>query len=259
MTLKEALSAIYIRRWVLFSTIGLIVPIGLIFVFMQPPVYSAAVVILVEKPSLPMPNPGYSKTVTPDTDGDAFYNTQYEIINSKLLADRAMDALKKASPKEFKNVTMGKISTELVPKTHLVRIRVDYKDPAIAAKMANTLADLYIKYYTESMPASLLDQKLAIETEINGLGRRYKAKHPKILVLKEKVNLINDRLEALKIGPSGKMQLDNIELVIQAVPPKKPIGPKRTPGILYSLFCSVALGIGIIFLIEFFNKPAASR
>ena len=251
MPLKESVSAIYAKRWALFSAAGLIMPIALIQIFMQSPVYRATAVILIERP--------YSSSA-PHADGDGFYKTQCEIIKSGPLADRVMDALKKTSPNEFKNATMGKMRVSPISKTRFTRVSVDYKDPLAAAKMVNALLDLYISDYAQGMPAipsDLQEQKLAIETELNDLGRRYKKKHPKILALKTRLDLIDDSLEALKMGPSGKSQPDNIVLITRAEPPKKPIVP--VAGILYSLLFSAALGIGMIFLLEFLNSSLKSR
>src|SRR5262245_63239274 len=124
-----------------------------IWTFLEVPIYSATATVLIdpEPPKVlniqevaPMGVSGWDPN---------YYPTQYEIIKSKPVLDRAIDALglKQRMPglagaREPHRAVLGGLSVEPKRNTRLIQIRYDNPDPALAAEVANAIAAAYVQY-----------------------------------------------------------------------------------------------------------------
>src|SRR6516164_4521857 len=85
-------------RWLIlaFCTVGL--AIGFIVTFTATPIYRATVSIQIDRQA-----PKVVKTDTPDFgyEGDRFYQTQYDLLKSRMLAERVASDLNLASTSDF--------------------------------------------------------------------------------------------------------------------------------------------------------------
>lgn len=153
---KKLFFIIYKKRWILITFICAIMTLDLIYTFKQTPLYRATVLVLIETPSAPLSPRISQEEVMPRIGAADYYNTQYEILESRTLARRVCNALDLKSLEDFDDERpehnfLKLISIEPVKDTRLVEMSIEYEDPEMATKMANTLASLYIEQNIESL------------------------------------------------------------------------------------------------------------
>ena len=145
------------HRWLMTGIFLLTVLTAAIGTFLETPIYQAVATILIE----PEPPRVLSiQDVTPVGAGSswdpAFYPTQYEIIKSRAVVVRAVEALNLktagagsgalAAPAR---TLSGSLAVEPMRNTRLVLIKVAGPDAARAAAEANAVANAYAKYNVE--------------------------------------------------------------------------------------------------------------
>ncbi len=145
------------HRWLMTGIFLLTVLTVGIWTFTQVPIYLAAATILIEPEPPKVLN---IQDVTPlgamSPYDPAFYPTQYEIIKSRAVVERAVDALnlKKGAADggavaDPSRALSGSLAVDPVRNTRLVLIKVASPDPARAAAEANAIASAYAKYNVE--------------------------------------------------------------------------------------------------------------
>jgi succinoglycan biosynthesis transport protein ExoP len=145
------------HRWLITGIFLLTVLTVGIWTFLQVPIYQAVATILIEPEPPKVLN---IQDVTPvgamSPYDPAFYPTQYEIIKSRAVVERAVDALnlkRRAADSgavvDTGRVLSGSLAVDPVRNTRLVLIKVAGPDPARAAAEANAIASAYAKYNVE--------------------------------------------------------------------------------------------------------------
>ena len=145
------------HRWLITGIFLLTVLTVGIWTFIQVPIYQAVATILIEPEPPKVLN---IQDVTPvgamSPWDPAFYPTQYEIIKSRAVVERAVDALnlkKRAvdggAGADPSRTLSGSLGVDPVRNTRLVLIKVAGPDPARAAAEANAIASAYAKYNVE--------------------------------------------------------------------------------------------------------------
>jgi polysaccharide biosynthesis transport protein len=145
------------HRWLMTGIFLLTVLTVGIWTFTQVPIYLAAATIMIEPEPPKVLN---IQDVTPlgamSPYDPAFYPTQYEIIKSRAVVERAADALnlkKRAADggavADPGRALSGSLAVDPVRNTRLVLIKVASPDPARAAAEANAIASAYAKYNVE--------------------------------------------------------------------------------------------------------------
>jgi uncharacterized protein involved in exopolysaccharide biosynthesis len=143
--------------------LGLILGVALLVIaavaaktFLERPVYVAAATVLVEReaprsfnPLEPVPLDYYDPT--------EFFQTQIRIIRSRPLAQRAAEGLnlrarkpELAEAKDPAQALLGAISVDLLKNTRILEIRAEDPDPALAADIANAVANAYVSQSLET-------------------------------------------------------------------------------------------------------------
>jgi uncharacterized protein involved in exopolysaccharide biosynthesis len=145
------------HRWLMTGLFLLAVLTVAIWTFLQVPIYQAVATILIEPEPPRVLN---IQDVTPvgamSPWDPAFYPTQYEIIRSRAVVERAVEALNlKKRAADSGAVTnpsralSGSLAVDPVRNTRLVLIKVAGPNPARAAAEANAVANAYAKYNVE--------------------------------------------------------------------------------------------------------------
>lgn len=146
---KRYISVFFRKRWMLFSIMSIVMVITVIHTFRQTPTYRATATILIETPTGSLSISETQKaSVVPQIGSKDYYSTQYAILSSEMLSKRVCQGLKLSFPP---SVLREMISVDPVRNTRLVNVSVYYQDPAMAAKIANTLVGVYIEQNIESM------------------------------------------------------------------------------------------------------------
>lgn len=145
------------HRWLMTGIFLLTVLTVAIGTFLETPIYQAVATILIE----PEPPKVLSiQDVTPVGAGSswdpAFYPTQYELIKSRAVVARALEALNLKTAgagtgalADPSRALSGSLAVEPMRNTRLVLIKVAGPDAERAAAEANAIANAYAKYNVE--------------------------------------------------------------------------------------------------------------
>ena len=144
------------HRWLMTGIFLLTVLTAAIWTFVQVPIYEAVATILIEPEPPKVLN---IQDVVPmgGASDRNFYPTQYEIMKSRPVLERAAAALsakKRAgsvsgSLNDATTSLSGAVVIEPRRNTRLVLIKVEGPDPTLAAEQANAVASAYAKYNVE--------------------------------------------------------------------------------------------------------------
>lgn len=143
------------HRWLITGIFLLTVLTVGIWTFTQVPIYQAVTTILIEPEPPKVLN---IQDVTPvgamSAWDPAFYPTQYEIIKSRAVVERALEALNLKmrmanAGADPSRALSGALAVDPVRNTRLVLIKIAGPDPARAAAEANAIASAYAKYNVE--------------------------------------------------------------------------------------------------------------
>ena len=147
------------HKWLMTGIFLLTVLTTAIWTFVQVPIYEAVATILIEPEPPKVLN---IQDVVPmgGASDRNFYPTQYEIMKSRPVLERAAAALnarkRLASPASGGDVgnglagdLSGAITIEPKRNTRLVLIKIEGPDPARSAEAANAIANAYAKYNVE--------------------------------------------------------------------------------------------------------------
>ena len=145
------------KGWILVTAL-LGVGLGFLATYLQTPIYRAQALVQIDPPGQnisALSNP-YPATAFNWFDYQNYYNTQYRIITSKVLARRAIEKLELQDVPPFKGARepallfVARVEVVPVPDTRLAIIAVNHEDPQEAARWANTLAEAYLEQNVES-------------------------------------------------------------------------------------------------------------
>lgn len=180
--LLRFLSLAFKHRMMIAAFVGVGLLLGLIVTALTPRVYSAATVVKIDRAA-----PKVVNSQQPLVDGGAdpqFYQTQYELIRSRSLAERVVTALnlpqsgylegerggllsfgagatEESDPdllrerqREAVKLVMDGLTVQLVPMSSLVRIRFASRSPEWAQRISIAIAEHYER--------SLLDRRFGV-------------------------------------------------------------------------------------------------
>jgi polysaccharide biosynthesis transport protein len=157
------------RRWLAFFVFALVAGVGVARVLLQKPQYRATAQILIERQAPDVLN--FEKNARAQEGVDDFYQTQYRLLQSRMLARQVverMDLLKepeyggplsaeqleaaeKAAPGASPSMEwaidlfLERLRVQPIRNSQLVAIGVDSSRPEIASGAANALAQIYIQ------------------------------------------------------------------------------------------------------------------
>src|SRR5215467_397976 len=140
------------HQWLIIGVfLVAVVTVG-VWTFRQTPIYQAATTILIDPEAPKIVN---IQEVTPvGASGPwnpSFYPTQHEIIKSRAVLNKTIEALKLKHTPELASDAVMRSSVVVEPRrnTRLVLIKVEQSDPVLAAEVANAVATAYVQYNLE--------------------------------------------------------------------------------------------------------------
>src|SRR5215468_1463358 len=167
------------HQWLIAGIFLLTVITVAVVTFLEVPIYSATATVLIdpEPPKVlniqevaPMGTSGWDPN---------YYPTQYEIIKSKPVLDRAIEAIglktrlpDLAGAREPHRVLLGALSVEPKRNTRLIQIRYDSPDPSLAAEVANAIAAAYVQYNLDLKLKGARDALAWLTSEAASLKKR---------------------------------------------------------------------------------------
>lgn len=256
--------------------------------FLIKPVYRAKVTLLidVESPNILTT----SGAVAMDSQNYYAYKdylqTQIEIITSRPIARQVINDLKLLDLREYSKSKdpilkiIKSLKVEPVRDTRLVRVFVDNKDRELVTKIANTLAEAYVKrnlvYTSKSEFLNLMkNEYLKLQSKLSEYEKIYKDDHPEMIKLKKEIADLINKLEQEKKNISNYgteenntqtayqgtlegLKANNVSIVEPAEVPVAPIYPKKLLNILLAIIFGAAGGICLAFLTEYLEDAIRS-
>jgi capsular exopolysaccharide synthesis family protein len=159
------------RQWVIFTALTVVVATVALGSLMQIPIYTATTRLQIEQ-NTPNVQPFQEVLSTvPNNYRDDYYQTQYGLIQSRSVARDVIESLDLARHAEFDfaapdearpgltpeemllamrvNVLLGGVTVTPVRNSRLVDVSYSSADPALAAAVANRVAETYIAFNSE--------------------------------------------------------------------------------------------------------------
>ncbi len=177
--IRDYLLVLRKHQWVITAVFLITVLTVAVWTFLEVPIYSSTATVLIdpEPPKVlniqevaPMGVSGWDPN---------YYPTQYELIKSKPVVDRAIEALglkrrmpELADAREPHRVLQGALSVEPKRNTRLILIRYESRDPAIAAEVANAIAAAYVQYNLDLKLKGARDALAWLTAEAASLKKR---------------------------------------------------------------------------------------
>ncbi len=224
--LKEYIWILKKRKWTLITFLLIIVFVVTVGSFKMKPIYRATTQLLIEKEN---PNIlSFEEVMQLDTSNSDYYQTQYKILVSRSLARRVINKLDLANQPEFMpdepgllgklkqwlqrsfrialskeeisaaeaesalvNEFLERIIITPIKNSRLVDISAEAQDPALAAAMANSIAQGYID---QNMETNLVASQQAVKWlmgRIGGLRQKVEKSELSLQKYKEQQNIIS--------------------------------------------------------------------
>ncbi len=150
--LQDYIQVILRRRWIIITFFTVLVTTVIIGTLKQTPIYESTLTLLIERKS---PRVISVQEVSPMGTSDYYaykdyYETQYKLIKSKSLLAKVAQSVGLKSDNPHKGTDsveklLKAIKVQPVKNSRLVKISAESTAPEMAARIANTLADEYIK------------------------------------------------------------------------------------------------------------------
>lgn len=255
MELRNYLSILWRRKWVIAITVAVTMTVVVIGTLVMTPMYSASVTMRVSTAA--SENINYSNYVF----AERLMNTYGFIASSGPVLEELADRFGLDEP--------PKVEVEIIPNTELMQITVEGHSPVLAAQAANTLAEILIaqneELYTgggrspEEILAEQLDQ---IEAELTLAREEYDSLVEQVpgdseslaaasqsIALKEKTYaMLLEQYEQTRIREA--LRANSISVVEPAVVPEEPSTPRLTLSLALGFVVGLAGGVGLAFLFE---------
>lgn len=252
INLREYWAIIVKRKWTVISFFLIVLIAVVTATFLMTPVYRASLTLQIERTVAKIVE---FKNVRPDESSQDkdFYQTQYELLKSRTLAERVMGQLglmehplfngkkepglfesisawagnkenaKRDAPKNQKPDMVQKfldhLTVEPVRNSRLVKVNFDSPDPELSARVANAMADVFIKLNlerridTSSYAKTFLEERLQqIKSKLEDSERQLVdfARQEAIINVDDKQTAVSQRFQELN-SALGKATQERVE------------------------------------------------
>ena len=229
-TVRNYLRIAYRRRWLILSVLVIFATLGTLRVLMMTPMYTSSVRIQIEQNAAKIVEGGVNQAETDGWSGD-FLKTQYELLQSRSLAQRVAMAADLTSDEDFLNpksfsilgavrgifspapapeqsrsdksellsnaagIVMGRVKVRPVAGSRLVDI--SYTDPVAfrAQKIANAYAEAYVSSNLDKRFEANAYAKTFLEDQVKQLKARMEQSEKQLIDFgeKERILELNDK------------------------------------------------------------------
>ncbi len=265
MDLRDYVSVVRRRKWLIGAVVAVVVTSALVLSFLQQPVYSATARVLIG-PDRSLFT-GNQVWVDP-----AFVDTQMEVITGQPIRDLVRENLGSAPPAK----------TTRVGTTSVVEVTAESTDPQQAADIANAYVDGYLtirrQQATEALAAATkeIQGKVdALQTEIDALAGQINAlpactSNPPSPSCAQRDSLQRDRDSLISQQGPFKRRLDELQvdasvgtssaqIVTPASAPRDPVRPRPARDGLLALGVGLVFGTAMAFLFEYLDDSVKSK
>ena len=240
------------RRWTILSVVAILTTLGAIASFKMKPIYrsTASVEVDSETPQIQTLNDSYQQ-MPMDQD---FLRTQIQVLKTDSLAWRTIEQLRLGENPSFApaektgqndsnyaerrkmrliRTFRTNLAVELVPGSRVVQVSFESQDPALAAKVSNTLVDNYLDYNFREKYDATRQASGRMEEQLDELKAKveksqqelvdYQRKHA-IVDVNDKQSVVEQRLGELSTqlttAQSDRIQKEALFTQVQSNPDK---------------------------------------
>lgn len=234
--------------------------LAIAYVLLVAPTYEASTTVKVPDSSQSMS--GMMKELVPYAGGGDPVETFVEVAKSENVAGRVAKTLNLAQREDFQKAEMTTqglvdalqkiVQVANVKKSNVLSMTAQSKDPQLAADLANAWADAFIAVNLDLSRKGAASKRQFIEEQITQIKERLDS--PGLRLSQESkadeaiYNLLLEKLQEARI--SENVDDSGIVVVDRAVPPEKPVKPKKKRTLLLAMILGLALGIQLAFLLE---------
>lgn len=171
LPIRRYLAVIRKRIWTVIFVFSLVVGAAVLYLVNQADIYEAMVKIEIRTEAPQILGPDMEPVVDPASGARywstrEYYETQYQVIRSRAVAEEVVTALQLADNLEFLGIDedlppdalrvaleradpidrlIAMTRVEPVPDSQLVRVIVEHSNPELAMQLANALAEIYVE------------------------------------------------------------------------------------------------------------------
>ncbi|MCX5686372.1 MAG: polysaccharide biosynthesis tyrosine autokinase [Candidatus Omnitrophica bacterium] len=210
-----------------------------------------------------------------------YYQSQKEILTSLPIIQKVFGEFGLADTREYSRAKepikkfLKTIRVEPVRDTRLLELYVENKNPELAAKIANRIAEIYVKrnlyYISKTELLNLLkNEYLKLESKLSEYSKIYKEGHPEMIRLKKEIDEVVGKIEAekrlavqedytkqeelldYKYALEG-LKANNVSILAAAEIPKVPTMPKKLLNVVLAVVIGLFGGIAFAFFYEYMD------
>jgi capsular exopolysaccharide synthesis family protein len=217
------------RRWLVLGVLASILALTLLVTLLTPPVYRATTTLQIDREAMQIVQVEGMNSPEAANSGD-FYQTQYELLQSRALAERTADTLNLANARSLGSVAKhswfnrlmqslrpqtreesaaeakaGKaealrsavdivqagLSIEPVRNSRLVKVSFDSGNPVFSARVANALAEGFIAQQLERKFDASSYAKTYLEDRLRQLKGKLEDSERQLVAFAQKEHLVN--------------------------------------------------------------------
>lgn len=221
------------------------------------PVYRASTRLLVQ-PSTSTAAVNYTDILA----GERIAQTYAQLLGSESIREEALQRLGVAEPS-----TNGfSVRVQRPRDTQLLDLQVESTDPVLAARLANTIAQVFVEESRERQEARFAASKRALEQQIGEIEQeiaQVQAQLPQAAEdertrLETRFTQLRDILARLQssyesVRLAEAQSLDVIDIIEPAQVPEVPVKPRVLQNTLLAAVLGGMVGLGVAFLIEYLD------
>ena len=210
-----------------------------------------------------------------------YLQSQMEIIVSRPIARDVFNELNLGGTRQYRGAKdpikdfLKSISVEPVRDTRLLKLNAENRDPVLASKIANRMAETYVmrnlSYISKNEMLNLLkNEYLKLQTKLSEYSKIYKDEHPDMIRLKQEIADLVKRIHQENASISSYdlsrnppidasqdafrgLKANNVSVIASADVPVNRIRPKRTLNLLIAIIVGIFGGVGLAFLFEYLD------
>ncbi len=284
LILSNYLEVLRRRRNIVIFFFCLTVVIAGIVTFFTKPVYRATVTLLIDVESPSVLSGG---GIDAGTQGYAtygsyreYYKSQMGIITSTPILEQVFKEFDLSSLEKYREEKeplkefAKTVSVKPVKESRLLKLNANSKDPSLAKKIANRIAEIYIQhnlaYISKSEWLNLLkNEYLRLKAKLFEYSKIYKESHPEMIRIKKEIDEVIENISRGKRssfteedieGQAAKskyqqalegLKANNVSIVAAAKEPVRPVKPNKVFNIMVAIIVGLFGGIVLAFFIEY--------
>ncbi|MDH5716854.1 MAG: polysaccharide biosynthesis tyrosine autokinase [Spirochaetia bacterium] len=227
--LKHYINIIYQRRWALITFFIIAFTISVMYILFSKPVYQATAQILIEEEKRNILD--FQELYAIDVPSNDFYNTQYKLLSSQLMAKMVLEKLDFNKYKNvFSNITkeelennekrnilvlslLQNLDIEPVRNSRLVKIHFSSYDPVYSADAANLFIDSYMDFNKSMKSEAITYTTTFLEKKLEEQKEKLKDSEVLLQEYKEKYNIVSmDERENISMAKLTELNMDVIKV-----------------------------------------------